>query len=331
METLESVSDLNLKKSRKTNTLPKPYQIDIIMAIRDLTRKIAILIVSFALTNKLSLIFMGLINRLLGKPIRSVFLIYPGQEKYARKYVFSWSANYMRHNPLIVGAYFQKNMRIGLIVAAYVQENYFRGNKDYLVKMHSNLELMRKLVGAEVTHLSGTLPSEMNRLGLIDPAYFTERCELVAEIVVDAERKVRETEKVFSNCPVILLGGKGSIGTALKMKFLEEGREVHIVDRDEEFPSAVVGQRAVLVDVSRKGVLESRLQDLWSNLTIVNESYPEPEPDVVQVLNEKGINVYHVVGVKAKAYPPFQYGYAGGIPCCAAIRHDGLNSLVRKL
>lgn len=330
METIDTVSDLRLENSQKVKVLAKLYQSNTIMVLQDFFRKIAILFVSVSLTNKLSLISIGLLNRLLGRPIRAIFLIYPGQEKYARQYVFSWSANYMRYNPLIVGAYFQK-MRIGLIVAAYVQENYFRGNKDYLIDMHARLDLIRRLVGAEVTHMAGTLPSEMNRLGLIDPTYFTERCELVSEIVIDAERKVREKESIFGNCPVLLLGGKGSIGTALKAKFLEEGREVHVVDREEEFPPNVIGQKSILIDVSRKGVLESRLKDLWSGLTVLNESYPEPESEVVRSMSEKGINVYHVAGVKAKAYPAFQYGYAGGIPCCAANRQENMTALIKKL
>lgn len=330
METLSNVSDLNLQKPQGQVDMGTTYQFDTVKAIRDFIRKSLLLIVSFSFTNKLSLTCLGLLNRLLGKPIRSVFLIYPAREKYAHTYAFKWVFEYSKTNPLIVGMYFQ-NFRIGLIVGTVVGESYFRNNKDYLIKMHSNLELIRKLIGAEVTHFSGTLPTEFNRLGLIDPQYFEERCELVAEIVVDAERKVRTEEKIFENCPVLLLGGRGSIGNSLKNQFLDEGREVHIIDKDEKFPSNIYGRKAILIDVSRKGVLESRMEELWSNLTILNESFPEPESDVVEILNKKGIQVYHVVGVKAKAYPSFQYGYAGGIPCCAANRQKNMNALVRKL
>lgn len=331
MRSVENLSKWNPKDPTQINVAANPYQIEtLIKYARNTLRKLVLLIFSFTVGNKVSLSFIGIINRLFGRPIRSIFFIYPAREKYAHTYAFKWVFEYSRRNPLVVGMYFQ-NFRIGLILGSFVDETYFRNNKEYLLKMHSNLDQVRRLVGAEVTHFSGILPTEMNRLGLIDSGYFNERCEIVAEIVMDAERKVRAEENIYDNSPVLLLGGKGSIGSALQFKFLEDGREVHIIDREEEFPITLRDQRAVLIDVSRKGVLESRLNQLWPNLTILNESFPEPEADVVKTLNDKGINVYHVVGVKAKAYPSFQYGYAGGIPCCAANRQENMSALIKKL
>lgn len=336
MKSIDGLSELSLENSPEVTTTSRVYQplyqFEIFLNhIKDFIRKTIILIFNFSLTNIVSLALIGVINRLLGRPIRSLFLMYPpAQSKYAEKYGFTWVFKYAHNNPLIVGAYFQ-NFRIGLILAAYVQESYFRNNKEYLTLIQSKIERTRRLVGAEIVHFSGVLPSEMNRFSMIDQGYFKERCELVAEIVIDAERAVREKESIFEVCPVLLLGGKGNIGSAIKEKFMTEGREVYIVDRDENFPQSLRDKRAILIDVSRKGVLESRIDQLWSNLTILNESYPEPQSDVVNILNAKGINVYHVAGVKAKVFPPFPYAYAGGIPCCAAIREENVKSLVKKL
>lgn len=336
MRLIDDFSELNLENSsevRTTSRIYQPlYQIEnLLNGVKAFLRKTIVLIFNFSLTNTVSLTLIGAMNRLSGRPLRSLFLMYPpAQSKYAEKYGFNWVFKYSHSNPLIVGAYFQ-NFRIGLILASHVQEDYFRNNREYLTMIQSKIERIRRLVGAEVVHFSGILPSEMNRVSLIDQDYFKERCELVAEIVIDAERVVREQERIFEVCPVLLLGGKGNIGSTMKEKFMADGREVYIVDRDEDFPQNLRDKRAILIDVSRKGVLESRMEQLWSNLTILNESYPEPNEDVVKALNNKGINVYHVAGVKAKAFPPFPYAYAGGIPCCAAIREDKAMSLVKKL
>ncbi len=331
MKPIEISSEFELEEPSARPSLSRAFRTEIwIKFFNDIIRKSFVLLFSLTLTNSVSLAILGLINRLLGRPLRSVFLCYPAKEKYAHKYAFSWAFEYMRYNPLIVGIYFQ-NFRVGLILASYVQENYFRNNKEYLALIQSKMNRIRNLVGAELVHFSGTLPSEMNRLSLIEPGYFKERCDLVAEIVIDAERAVRLQQDIFEICPVLLLGGGGSIGSVLKEKFLGEGREVHIIDRDDVFPIKLIGQKAVLIDVSRKGVLESRIDQLWSDITILNESFPEPDQDIVKILNRKGITVYHVAGVKATAFPPFPYGYAGGIPCCAAIREKKMKSLIKKL
>jgi len=154
---------------------------------------------------------------------------------------------------------------------------------------------------------------------------------MVANVVLDAERQVREIEKYHKNCPILLLGGKGSIGKALKNLFTNDHRVVYVVDANEEFPNTIINHPATLIDVSRKGVLETRLAGLWKGLVILNEVFPEPNRDVVDNLRDRGIPVYHVVGVQVWALPSFPYGYTGGIPCCAAIQDDKPQSVVRKL
>lgn len=335
MRLINDFSELNLESSPEvaTSRIYRPlYQVgNLLTSLKDFIRKTIILIFNFSLTNTVSLTFIGAVNRLLGRPIRSLFFMYPpSQSKYAEKYGFKWVFKYSHRNPLIVGAYFQ-NFRMGLVLAAHVQEDYFKDNSEYLRMIKTKLERTRQLVGAEIIHFSGIFPSELNRVSLIDKEYFSERCDFVAEIVIDAERVVREQENIFEVCPILLLGGKGNIGSAMKEKFMADGREVYIIDRDEEFPEGLRDKRAILIDVSRKGVLESRIDQLWPNMILLNERYPEPNEEVVSILNNKGINVYHVAGVKAKAFPPFPYAYAGGIPCCAAIREDKATSLVKKL
>lgn len=319
------MGDRNFPKSGDVNSEKIKSSIFKTLAI-----KITILIVTLTLGNRATLMLIGYLNRVIGRPIKSVFVCYAAHQKYADRYIFSWTLKYYVDNPMPIGIYCQ-NRRIGLAFFLYTTEDHFHRNKAYLLLIRDKTEVIRQTMGADSSCFAGTLPSEMHRSSLMKSIHFLERCQIVADVVLDAEKRLQVYEQHPKDSPIILLGGKGSIGKALKDLFAEHRRTVYVVDANEEFPSTIINQPAILIDVSRKGVLETRLPTLWKGLVVLNEVFPEPNIGVVNYLRDRGIPVYHVVGVRGWALPSFPYGYAGGIPCCAAIQDNNPVSIIRKL
>jgi hypothetical protein len=70
---------------------------------------------------------------------------------------------------------------------------------------------------------------------------------------------------------------------------------------------------------------------MWPGIVYLNEVYPEPSREEIEELRDIGVSTWHVVGVKASAYPPFPKAYRGGIPCCAANPNGPLEAIVRRL
>ncbi len=133
--------------------------------------------------------------------------------------------------------------------------------------------------------------------------------------------------------PVIVLGGQGFIGKRL-VDVLEPDMPVYSVDlRDSEdrSPAHLGGQPALLVNVASRNALSQYLDRLWSGMTVLNEVYPEPSAGLVEKLTAESIELHHVVGVAARAFPSFPVAYRGVIPCCAAWPADGSRVVTRQL
>ena len=73
------------------------------------------------------------------------------------------------------------------------------------------------------------------------------------------------------------------------------------------------------------------MDQLWKELVVINEVYPDPTKAEVQKITECGCVLYHVGGVRGFFFPPIPNGYSGCIPCCAAIMHEKVEAHVTKL
>jgi hypothetical protein len=56
---------------------------------------------------------------------------------------------------------------------------------------------------------------------------------------------------------------------------------------------------------------------------VLNEVYPEPGREELEIMAEQGARCWHIVGAKGQAWPPFPSAYRNGIPCCASFLPDG--------
>ena len=70
---------------------------------------------------------------------------------------------------------------------------------------------------------------------------------------------------------------------------------------------------------------------LWTEAIVVNEVYPEPSPAEIGRLAERGIETWHVVGMKALSVPAFPKAYQGGIPCCAGTLAAPIQPILQRL
>ena len=99
-----------------------------------------------------------------------------------------------------------------------------------------------------------------------------------------------------------------------------------------ELPEELKGKAAILIDVSRRNVLQSYVDDMWSELVVLNETFPEPSKKIVSKLTSKSIRIFHLSGVAGSIFPSLPYGYKDSVPCCAI--HDvgsSINPIIKEL
>jgi hypothetical protein len=278
---------------------------------------------------------IGLANKyIFNKPIKSIFMLYPANEKYTKAYVYLWYARSMKWKPRLVGL-LKQNEKWGFIFGISSTEEDFSNpeNISNLKKVEARLERIRKLLGADQKTFAGILPGTLFSKGIVtNPA---ER-EVTAKAVLQALGKIKSTENLSVDTPIIVLGGEGFIGSALR----EAGNgNLFSFDKGEEqrfiaFSENLKGKPTILLNITRKNVLLSYVPYLWPEVVVVNEVYPEPNEKELADIKARGAICYHVVGVKGKAWPGFPRGYAGGIPCCASFWPEGgrgYDVLIKKL
>jgi hypothetical protein len=125
-----------------------------------------------------------------------------------------------------------------------------------------------------------------------------------------------------ADVPVLLLGGRGYIATAVRE--LAACRNVSSIDVGErqQFRALVRQRRGhplVVINLSKSGVLADYVEYFWPQLILLNEVYPEPSRHELRALASLGVAAYHIAGVKACCWPQFPRAYRGGIPCCASL------------
>lgn len=280
---------------------------------------------------------IGFMNKyIFNKPIKSIFMLYPANEKYTRAYVYAWYARSMKWKPRLVGV-LKQNKKWGMIFGiSATEEDYVNPeNINNLKIVEMNLERIRKILGADQKTFAGILPGVLSSKGVIRNS--PER-EVTVKAVLQALARIRSDENLPQNTPVIILGGEGFIGSALRKAGngnfhtfdLGLGKESHFFD----FFEKLRGKPTILLNITKKGALSSYISYLWPEIIVVNEVYPEPSGKELSEIKALGSKCYHIIGVKGKAWPGFPRGYAGGIPCCASFwpeNGEGYEVLVKKM
>ncbi len=293
-------------------------------------RKIGVIVLNLLFGHFLFYHFVGFINKHT-KKVKNIFMLYPANSKYSRAYVYPWYERQMKWRPRLVGILWQ-NKKIGFIFGISATEKDFlkKENIENLKDIERKLEKIKKAINAEQKTFAGILPGILFSKKII--AKSPER-EVTAKAVLLAVEKVKKIENM-ENVPLIILGGNGFIGSAVK-KEIKNSFSFDIEDKDRfhKFVKNKKGEPAIVLNLTKKGVLKEYIPYLWEGIVVLNEVYPEPKESELRKMAGKNIPCYHIVGSKGGAWPSFPKGYRGGIPCCSSFwPEDGnYNVVVRKL
>ena len=301
-------------------------------------RKTLLIVASEFVGNPVGYALIGLVNRLSGGRLVTVFLEYPATHEYVSALTFPRYALRARWNPRLAGIYSPGPGKWGLILAVSSLEADLI-DPENIRNLHGILDRVEKvkhLVGAKHIALAGLLPSILREQNLHQSG--NER-DQVAAIVEQAIYETVSRAGLQSEDPVILLGGAGYIGTAVHERLRNNCDHplISIDTKTSESHSQMIQQLAphnnqpvLLVNVARNKVLDMFLPQLWSQLVILNEVFPAADRSMRTRLGDMGIAYYHLAGIRGFALPKFAGPYAGAIPCCA-VALDNSEQIKNKL
>lgn len=267
--------------------------------------------------------------------LSTVFVMYPATEEYANAYVSANKRYLMQWSPWFVGFYIQ-NHKVGLTFVISSTEADFK-DKDNLQNLRNMVEEARSIqsiVGADQISFSGILPGILNKYRIIRGSV---EAKVTVEAIVKSETILRKNLNIADDIPVVILGGAGFIGRRVSRRMSQ--RNLYIVDlaiksantKDKKWHELLRGKPIILINIATSYALKSYAHLLWSEVTVLNEVYPQPNLDTINALTTKKCSVYHIVGLRAASIPPFPKAYRGGIPCCAGRNVEILQPLLTKL
>lgn len=277
------------------------------------------------------IVFLGVLCRLFFK-IDSVFFCYAGNKHYSNSYCYPSTRDLFIWFPNIIGI-FKQGHTWGIVFASPVTEEEFQNQQNLpkLEKLIQRLDLNAKIIGAAHINYAGVLPSFLEREKITHHAQ--DFLKIADVVTLSIENTISEE---FDEAPnLIIIGGNGHVGRKVQRNLRERNLDYHVVDIAgkglQGIPKKLQGQPTLILDVSRKGVIEKYLSQIWSNTVILNETFPEPSSRVINILTERNIKLRHISGVKGKMIPPLPGGYKAAIPCCAIHSDEKLEPVVIEL
>lgn len=284
------------------------------------------MVLNLLIGNTAAYTILGGLNRLSGWKIKTVFLLYPANEKYTHEYVYGWYAKSMRWKPRIVGL-FRQNQKWGITFAVSSPERDFfkEENTANLYSLATRLEEIRHMLGASQKTFAGIIPSILNARNIIKNP---PENAITVMAVQKAVATVIEKEQLPLNTPIVVLGGQGFIGKNFIAAAESAGKNPTYsidVNNKADFDDLITKLKdkpAIILNISKKGALREYTPHLWPGAIVLNEVYPEPTKTELKIISERGAKCYHIVGAKGQAWPSFPRAYQGAIPCCASFRPD---------
>lgn len=289
---------------------------------RSFLLRAAVAIFALVSSTYLPFLLLGLLNRPSGI-IKSTFICYAGNANYAQHYSFKFMRSWLRWRPTPIGV-FRQGKKWGIVFATPMTEEDFLNpkNRDHFLRLLDRLENINALLGVRLTSYAGVIPSHLHANGYKSDVsdHFSKPLPVInksIEIIISKEFPDNP------DVPIILLGGNGKIGTPLKYHWRDSSTDIYVVDPNggnASLPRELYGKPTILVDVSRRGVIRKYIDEMWENIVILNETFPEPSKSTISLINSKGVPIYHLSGVKGVVIPSLPHGYVDSVPCCAI--HD---------
>lgn len=284
--------------------------------------KILYTLISLPSRTYLPFVIIGIVNRLLPK-FRSLFYCYAGSRAYTETYVPKSLVSAFRWFPVPI-ALLQQNGEYGLVVASPLSEGEFLDptNSKEFARLQKRLGFIAWILNVDQVNLAGILPGVVDRYDLLKPR---DTREITTNAVWGAVKRLIDERFNGKTVPVVVIGGAGRIGLTITDHLSAKGFEVHILDPrrgTECMPKALVGHECLVVDVSRKGVINKYIGQMWAGMVVLNEVFPRPARGVARKLEAKGIEYWHLSGLSGWIVPPLPHGYENAVPCCAAHSAD---------
>ncbi|MBT8458631.1 MAG: NAD-dependent epimerase/dehydratase family protein [Boseongicola sp.] len=282
--------------------------------------KLTVLVLASLAATGLPWLLIGVWNRLFGG-WRSIFFCYAGSRGYIDSYAFPGFVPLFRWRPSPIGIISQGGAR-GLVLAAPMTEKDFLdpANSAAFTQFQKRLRRIALVVGVDRITLAGIMPGVLRRSTHLR-AHDT-RPATVSAVQRAAACLVDECfYKVWP--PIILIGGAGYVGAAVAKSLQTNGAEVHVVDSvigERRLPDVLRGRPALMIDVARHGAIADYVKQMWPELVLLSETYPEPRTLLVNEIARQCVEVFHLAGVAGRVRPALPLGYANAVPCCAI--HD---------
>jgi hypothetical protein len=309
------------------------YSLLKIKSIKRRIRRLFVLSINLILNNRIVWAVLGTFNKRIPF-IKTVFLAYPANHKFATEYVFDNMLEQTSWNPLFTG-FFIQNGKIGIQFAISSTEQDFRdeNNIENLRILWLRMNYLKSLLEADQMTFAGILPGLFYKKNIIHTLPI--ELDVTVKAVKQAVLKAIDELNLPDTTSIIVLGGKGFIGN----KFVAEmgDREVYCIDKQDLDSPAMedilkkVKEKVIILNVATQKALQENLLYFNEKVIIINEVYPEPSRELTHSIKERGVTLFHIIGVKGKAFPNFPRAYRGGIPCCASWDNDNLEVKITQL
>ena len=276
---------------------------------------------------------LGLFGRtVFGKRLSTVTLFYPANRKYIEKVTFAWYARRAKWRPTF-GGFFATSNGCGLIFAIGALEEEFSNpeNQAKLLGVHRTMERISRQLRIPSVAYSGVLPSVLARTGVAREPIELHR---TAHWIVEAMAVVRADCQMPKQSPIVVLGAAGYLGKRVieLIHKLDPDQEIVEIDPAHDDPSChgqellgqFLGKPTLIVNISRRDVMERYVDLLWRGVVVLNEVYPECSAEGLARLRDKGVRYFHIQGVRGWSIPRFPGAYQGAVPCCAASAANAL-------
>lgn len=272
-------------------------------------------ILNFSINHNWFFWLIGKFNKRTGI-IKSVFLSYPANYVYASKYAYGFRIRKPNWKIRLTGFLLQ-NRKIIVMFTLFVEESEFlkKDNKEKLKEIAWRMEKIRRLIRADEKTFAGILPGLLSKRKIIDN---TPEADITASIVVEAVGLVRKKIGLNEKISVVVLGGRGFIGKKVVEKLSIQQFDVYVIDLTGSNKWPERKTRKIIINVARHNTIQLYLNFLREGDIVLNEAYPGPPSEIINKIKSLNCDCFHIVGVKAVAFPRFPHAYSGGIPCCAA-------------
>lgn len=259
---------------------------------------------------------------------QAVFVVYPATSQYANHFSFRWRQKINVWAPWIIGIIKHPSGARSLTFAISADEEKIKSDAQAsgLSSLHEATKKVADKVGAKSIHYAGIIPGCMKYRKVSRPN--TEQ-EATSIAVIKAIQTLRTQLGHPPDAPVILLGYRGFVGREVTRRLTEINLFVSGVEKDDSL--VVPDTPHLIVNITLPEAINTHIGNFNEHSVLLNEVYPAPNRETVGRLRSKNVQVFHLAGVQAKAWPPFPSTYRGAVPCCGAIPSEHYEVVLKKL